>query len=396
MNLSKRAKKLTPSATLGMAAEAQRMRAEGIDVISFSTGEPDFDTPSYIKDAAKASLDRGCTKYAPPAGMPALREAIVRKLERDNGLAYTSQEISVTSGAKQAIANALLALVDPGDEVIVPAPYWVSYPPQVLLAGGEPVIVDTTKTGMKITPETLASAITGRTKALIFNSPSNPTGVVYSRDELAAIARVCVEKNVIVISDEIYEYLIYADEGHVSIVDADERMRPLTIIVNGVSKGYAMTGWRLGWAAGPQEVISKMSQLAGQQTTSPTSFVQEAAVVALDGPRDEVARMAGEFCARRDRMHALLRDIPGVSCHVPEGAFYHFPDMRAFMGKKCGGVEIDNDIALARALLTEAHVATVAGSSFGAPGFLRFSFAASTDMIDEGMRRVRKVLCEIH
>jgi aspartate aminotransferase len=385
IKLSERAKELIPSATLGMATKAAKLRDEGVDVISFSNGEPDFDTPAYIKDAAKGSLDRGFTKYTPVAGIPKLRDAISRKLSRENRLEYPSDTITVTCGAKQAIANALLAIIDPGDEVIVPAPYWVSYPPQVKLAGGKPVAIDTADSELKLTANALLKALTPKTKALILNSPSNPSGVVYSKEELASLAKVCVERNIAVISDEIYEYLLFSDGGHVSIVNAYEEVKPLTIIVNGVSKGFSMTGWRLGWASGPKEIITKMSQLAGQQTTSPASFVQEAAISALDGPRDEVMGWVEQFKVRRDAMQEHLSSIPGVSCHTPMGAFYHFPNMSSF----------GDDLALAELLLTKGHIATVAGTPFGAPGYLRISFATSLEKIDEGMQRLKSVLNDI-
>lgn len=393
--LSKRAQELEPSATLGMAAKAAALKAEGANVISFATGEPDFDTPETIKDAAKASLDHGDTKYAPSAGIPRLREAIAAKMKRDNDLAYAPEEISVSCGAKQAIANALLVLVDDGDEVIVPAPYWVSYPPQVRLAGGKPVIVDTTASAMKLTPDMLANACSDKTRVCILNSPSNPTGAVYTRDELAALSVVCREKDIVVISDEIYEHLIYDGKQHTSIVNADPAMRPNTIIINGVSKSYAMTGWRLGWAAGPKEIIAKLNQLASQQTTSPATFVQHAAAAALEGSLNDVKRMRTAFEERRNLMHELLNNINGVGSSRPAGTFYIFADMRAFIGQRFGDTIIADDLALAECLLTKAQVATVAGTPFGAPGFIRFSFATSPENIEEGVKRIKDVLTKL-
>lgn len=385
---------LAPSATLSMAAKAIKMREEGIDVIGFSTGEPDFDTPLHIKEAAKKSLDRGFTKYAPACGTSSLRQAISEKLKRDNLLEYSSDEITVTSGAKQAILNALLVILNPGDEVIIPAPYWVSYPIQVKLAGGKAVCVDTTNSNLRITKELLKSTINNKTKALIFNTPTNPSGVVYSEEELKDIAAVCLEHNIAVISDEIYEYLIYDGLKHTSIVQANPHMKDLTIIVNGVSKSFAMTGWRLGWAAGPKHIINKMTLLASQQTTCATSFVQEASVQALNGSMEEVKMMAGEFKKRRDLMYSLLTDIPDVSCTKAEGTFYLFPNMRNYIGKNFKNIQIENDIELANLLLTEGHIATVAGTPFGTPGFLRFSFATSEENIKEGMTRLKRVLTE--
>ena len=391
---SKRAQELKPSATLGMAAKAAALKAKGVDVISFATGEPDFGTPVMIKDAAKASLDHGDTKYAPSAGIPELREAIVAKMKRDNDLTYAPEEISVSCGAKQAIANTLLALVDDGDEVIVPAPYWVSYPPQVKLAGGKPVIVDTTASAMKLTSDMLANACSDKTKVLILNSPSNPTGVVYTKDELAALAAVCRENNIVVISDEIYEHLIYDGKQHTSIVNAEPAMRSHTLIINGVSKSYAMTGWRLGWAAGPQEIITKLNQLASQQTTSPATFVQHAAVAALEGPLDDIERMRAALEERRNHMHALLNNINGVAASRPDGTFYIFANMSPFIGQTLGDTHITDDLVLAEFLLTEAHVATVAGTPFGAPGFIRSSFATSREAIEEGVSRIKRVLTD--
>lgn len=385
ISISQRADELTPSATLSMTAKARQMREDGIDVISFSAGEPDFDTPLYIKDAAKQSLDRGFTKYTPSNGIKLLRDAISKKMKVENQLEYSADEITVTCGAKQAIANALLATIDEGDEVIVPAPYWVSYPAQVRLAGGKPLFVDTTDDGLKLTPKRLQDNLSNKTKALLLNSPSNPSGVVYDEKELIRLAKICMDNNIAVISDEIYEYLIFNGMKHLSIVNADSRMRDLTIIVNGVSKGFAMTGWRLGWAAGPSAVIDKMSILAGQQTTSPTSFVQEAAVKALNGNREDVHSMVAQFKKRRDRMYSQLKEIPGVQCLNPDGAFYLFPDMRNF----------GDDLELADLLLTKGHVATVAGTPFGAPGFLRLSFATSMENIDEGIHRLKSILTEL-
>jgi aspartate aminotransferase len=395
IKLSKRVQKLAPSATLGMAAKAAALRAQGANVISFATGEPDFDTPANIKEAAKKSIDRGDTKYAPSAGIPKLREAISKKMKRDNGLDYAPEEITVSCGAKQAIANALLATVDEGDDVIVPAPYWVSYPAQVKLAGGNPIILDTTANRMKLTPDQLANACSGKARAIILNSPSNPTGAVYTSDELKAIAKVCREKDIVVISDEIYEHIVYDDAKHVSILNADESLRDNTIIVNGVSKSFSMTGWRLGWAAGPKEVITKMNQLAGQQTTSPTTFVQHAAAAALEGSFEDVKHMCAAFAERRNRICAMLNEINGIEVERPAGTFYVFANMQSFIGKRFGNTAIPDDLALAELLLTEGHIATVAGTPFGAPGFIRFSFATSIENIEEGVARLRDVLTKL-
>lgn len=393
MKLSARAQQMKPSATLAMDAKAKQMKAAGVDVISFATGEPDFDTPLAIREEAKAALDAGMTRYTPSAGIPELRAAIREKLMADNDLAYADDQIAVTCGAKQAIFNALQVLCDPGDEVIVPAPYWVSYPEQVLLAGAAPVIVTTPqKNGFKLTPEALEKAITPRTAAIILNYPSNPTGSTYTREELASLGRMLAEHEVAIISDEIYEKLLYGRTPHCSIASAHPPARELTVLINGVSKAYAMTGWRMGYAAGPKQVIGKLVALNGQQTSGIPGFVQRACIRALRGPQEEVEAMRREFQARRDLMLERMLAIPGVICHKPEGAFYLFPDMSAYRGKRAGGARIESADDLAQYLLENAHLATVSGEPFGAPGHIRFSYATSRPVIEEGMRRLAEAL----
>ena len=396
MKLSPRAQKLAPSETLAMAAKARALRASGVDVVSFATGEPDFATPALITSAAKKALDDGLTKYPPSAGIPELRQAICAKLAKDNALTYAPEEICVTCGAKQAIYNALQVLVGDGDEAIVPAPYWVSYPEQVRLAGGKPVIVAAgADTAFKLTPAKLAAAITPRTRAIILNTPSNPTGSAYTREELAALAAVLVKHGVAIISDEIYEKLVYGGFRHVSVAAAYPAARDLTITVNGVSKAYAMTGWRMGYAAGPKDVIGAMTTILGQQITGIPGFVQRACVEALAGPQEEIERMRCAFEKRRDLMLGLLREIPGLRCHVPEGAFYLLPDVTAYLGTTAGGKTIADATQLAAWLLEEAHIATVAGDPFGCPGYLRFSYATSEANIVEGMKRFKEALSRL-
>jgi aspartate aminotransferase len=396
MKISKRAQEMTPSATIAMATKAKQMRADGIDVISFAAGEPDFDTPQAIREAAKGGIDEGLTRYPPSAGIPELRSAIREKLMRDNGLDYAEDEITVTCGAKHAIYNALQVMVDPGDEVIIPAPYWVSYPEQVKLAAATPVIAKTDpRNEFKISPADLEGAITDRTRAIILNYPSNPTGSTYSKDELRQIGEVLVGHGVAIISDEIYEKLVYDGETHCSIASACPATKPLAVIANGVSKAYAMTGWRMGFAAGPKNIIAKMSSLAGQQLTGIPGFVQKACVEAFAGPQDEVARMREEFAKRRGIMHERLMAIEGISCRMPKGAFYLFPDMSAYLGKKAGDRKIESSTDLAGYLLEKAHIATVSGDPFGAPGHIRLSYATSRDKIEEGVKRMARALSEL-
>lgn len=387
---------MSPSATLAMAAKARKMRAAGIDVISFATGEPDFDTPSFIKNSGKAGIDEGLTKYTPSSGIPELKTAIREKLARDNGLTYADDEIVVTCGAKQAIYNAIHVLAGTGDEVIVPAPYWVSYPEQVTLAGATPKFIATTQeSAFKITPATLAKAITARTRAIILNTPSNPTGSAYSKEELAGLGAILTKRNIAIISDEIYEKLVYGDFKHASIAAACPDARGLTVVVNGVSKAYAMTGWRMGYAAGPEEIVSKMTILIEQQISCIPGFVQKACAAALGGSGAEMDEMRDEFSARRDLMYKLLSAIPGVSCHLPEGAFYLLPNVSAFIGRRFGTNEMSNATDIANYLLDEGRIATVSGDPFGAPGHIRFSYATSRENIEKGIARFGESLSKL-
>jgi aspartate aminotransferase len=394
--ISQRACAMSPSATLAMAAKARRMRAEGVEVISFATGEPDFVTPPAIREEAKRALDEGLTHYTPSAGIPELKRAVVNKLARDNGLKYDDDEVTITCGAKQAIYNALQVIIDPGDEVIIPAPYWVSFPDQVRLADGKPVIITTTIDGsFKVTPKALEQAITSRTRAIILNTPSNPTGSAYTQEELERIGGLMCRHGITVISDEIYEKLTYDGFVHTSIAAAHPPAKEITIVVGGVSKAYAMTGWRMGFAAGPKEIITKMTMLVGQQITGIPAFVQRACVAAFDGAHEEVERMRREFESRRDLMLKRLLTVPGISCHKPEGAFYLFPNVGSYLGRKWKGHTMDSATALANFLLEEGHIAVVSGDPFGAPGHIRLSYAASREDIEEGIRRLKEALAKL-
>ncbi|MBN1283592.1 MAG: pyridoxal phosphate-dependent aminotransferase [Proteobacteria bacterium] len=396
MKLSQRAMAMQPSATLGMAARARKLAAEGVDIVSFAVGEPDFDTPANIREAGKRGIDEGLTRYTPSAGIPELRAAVREKLSRDNGLDYAVEEIVITCGAKQAIYDALQVIVDPGDEVIVPAPYWVSYPDQVMLAGGVPRVLATEESNaFRIMPEALAEAITPRTRAIVLNYPSNPSGSSYGAKQLAAIGEVLADRGVAIISDEVYEKLLYTGEPHVSIAKACPRCRELAVVVNGVSKTYAMTGWRMGYAAGPKEIVSKIGEIVGQQNSGIPGFVQKACVEALTGPQEEIKRMRAEFRARRDLMLEGLASIRGMRCHVPDGAFYLLPNVGEWIGRSWKGRRIADASALADFLLDEAHVATVGGDPFGAPGFIRLSYATSRQRIEEGVTRISKALSKL-
>ncbi|MFV2040508.1 MAG: pyridoxal phosphate-dependent aminotransferase [Candidatus Hydrothermarchaeales archaeon] len=382
--VSERLSQLKPSPTLEITAEAKALKAQGVDVIGFGAGEPDFDTPAHIKDALYKAVEEGFIYYTPTPGIPELREAVAEKLKHDNEIDYASDEVIVTPGAKQALFEAVMALVNPGDEVLIPAPYWVSYVPMCQIAGGRAVPAATSsEQGFMVSAEDLEGSITKRTKLLILNSPSNPTGAVIDRNNLLEIADLCIKEDIIVVSDEIYEHIIY-DAEHVSIGSLPG-MRERTVTVNGFSKAYSMTGWRLGYAAAPREIIKLMSNLQGHSVSNATSFVQKAGVAALRGSQDCVAEMTAEFRRRRDRIVELLNEIPGVDCPMPDGAFYVFADFR--------GVEADS-MKLASLLLEEARVAVVPGVAFGeaGEGFQRISYATDMEKIEEGLGRIEKVV----
>ncbi|MGA2317995.1 MAG: pyridoxal phosphate-dependent aminotransferase [Thermodesulfobacteriota bacterium] len=391
--LSNRAKSLKPSPTLAINAKAKSMQAQGIHVISFGAGEPDFDTPENIKQAAKKALDEGFTKYTPVGGIDELKDAIIKKFHRDSGLSYKRSEILVSCGGKHSFYNLAQAIFDQGDEVIIPAPYWVSYPPMVALANATPVIVETReKNDFKITPEELKKANTPKTKALIINSPSNPTGSAYTKKELEKIAEIGISKNFFVISDEIYEKIVYDGFQFTSIASLNDEIKKRTIIVHGVAKTYAMTGWRIGYTAGSEEIISAMNNIQSQSTSNPTSISQKASVEALIGPQDEVGRMVAAFGQRRNYIVDRLNKIPGVSCYKPVGAFYVFPNFSSYYGKSYQGKKIENSTHLADFFLDVARVAVVPGVEFGADPFERLSYATSMEDIKEGLNRIEEAL----
>jgi len=391
--LSHRAKSLKPSPTLAINAKAKSMQAQGIQVVSFGAGEPDFDTPDNIKKAAKKAIDDGFTKYTPVGGIDELKDAIINKFKRDSHITYKRSEILVSCGGKHSFYNLAQAIFDQGDEVIIPAPYWVSYPPMVALAGGTPVIVETTeKNEFKITPEGLNKALTPKTKALIVNSPSNPTGSAYTKSELERIAEIAISKSFFVISDEIYEKIVYDGFQFTSIASLSDEMKKKTIIVHGVAKTYAMTGWRIGYTAGPEEVISAMNNIQSQSTSNPTSIAQKASVEALAGPQNKVEKMVSAFAERRNYIVDRLNKMPGVSCYKPAGAFYVFPNFSSYYGKSYQGKKIENSTHLADFFLDVARVAVVPGVEFGADPFERLSYATSMEDIEEGMNRIEDAL----
>jgi len=387
--LSSRAKSLKPSPTLAINAKAKSMQAQGVHVISFGAGEPDFDTPENIKQAAKKAIDDGFTKYTPVGGIDDLKDAIIKKFQRDNQLTYKRSEIIVSCGGKHSFYNLAQAIFDRGDEVIVPAPYWVSYPPMVALANATPIIAETIeKNEFKITPEELKKAITPKTKALILNSPSNPTGSAYTRKELEGIAEIALSKNIFVISDEIYEKIVYDGFKFISIASLSDEIKRRTIIVHGVAKTYAMTGWRIGYSAGSEEIISAMNNIQSQSTSNPTSISQKASVEALIGSQSEVDKMVSAFGQRRNYIVDRLNKIPGVSCYKPVGAFYVFPNFSSYYGKSFQGKNIENSTHLTDFLLDVARVAVVPGVEFGADPFERLSYATSMEDIKEGLDRI--------
>ncbi|MDT0618655.1 pyridoxal phosphate-dependent aminotransferase [Salinisphaera sp. P385] len=388
--LSQRVQRIKPSPTLAVTARAAALKAQGQDIIGLGAGEPDFDTPDHIKDAAKAALDRGATKYAPVPGTPGLKKAIVAKFARDNELTYSTDQILVSVGGKQSFYNLFQATIDDGDEVVIPAPYWVSYPDMVQLAGGEPVIVKTDiDTGFKMTPDQLDAAITDRTRCVVINSPSNPTGKAYTRAELAALGEVLARHpDVIVATDDMYEHILWTEAPFVNIVNATPALFDHAIVMNGVSKAYSMTGWRIGYAGGPTDLIKAMSKIQSQSTSGATTVSQEAAQVALDGDQGCVADMVKAFKERHDFVVAALNDLPGVRCLESDGTFYSFPDFSEAIARNGA----DDDLAFSEMLIEKAGVALVPGSAFGAPGYLRLSFATSMKNLENALSRIRDIL----
>lgn len=396
LQLADRLSKMEESATIKMATMARELKAQGHDVISLSLGEPDFDTPDHIKEAAKKALDDGFTKYTPVPGLLELRQAVCTKLKRDNDIEAKPSQIVVSNGAKQSIANIFLALLNPGDEVIILAPYWVSYSEIVKLAEGEPVIVTSSiDEDYKVSAERIEAAITDRTKAILFSSPCNPTGSVYSYDELKAIAEVVARhENIHIVADEIYEYINFTDEGHISIGSFPE-VADRTITVNGFSKGFAMTGWRLGYMAAPQVIADACAKIQGQITSGATAFGQKAAEYALLADMTPTDKMREAFLKRRNMMIEMLSEIPGMQVNEPQGAFYIFPDISDFFGKKIGNETITNSDDFCEYLLQQAHVAVVSGDAFGAPNCFRISYASSEEQLKEAVSRMKTALAAL-
>lgn len=386
MQVAKRVQRIRPSPTIAAAAKARALKAQGVDIVDLTVGEPDLDTPDFIKDAAIQALQGGFTKYTEARGIKPLREAICRKLERDNALHYTPEEIVVSCGAKHALFNAFQALLNPGDQVLIFAPYWVSYPDMVLLCDGEPVILPTTEeTGFKPSPRQIADAITEKTRIVLINSPCNPTGAVWERALLEEVAEIVLRHDdLFIVSDEVYECLTYDGRNHISIASLNRRVRERTLVVNALSKTFAMTGWRLGYVAAPRPIAEAMAKIQSQSTTNPTSFVQIAAIRALSEPKGFPEQMRRLYDRRRKLFVSALNELDGVRCRMPEGAFYAFADFRATLNR----LNLPDDYALAEYLLEHAHVATVAGSAFGVPGYLRLSFAADEGALKEAVRRI--------
>ncbi len=391
--IAERVKDIGASPTMMVAAEAKKLKSEGVDVIDLSMGEPDFDTPNNIKDAGKRAIDENHTRYTLNPGTNELRIAIAAKLKRDNHLDYKINEIIVSSGAKQSVYNSILATINPGDEVIVPNPYWVSYPAMISLAQGKMVVIDTDESnGFKVLPEQLKEAISPKTKMLILCNPSNPTGSAYTRKELESIAEIVLANNFFVLSDEIYEKMVYGDFNFVSFPAIDPALKDKTILVNGISKAYAMTGWRIGYTAANEKVISAMNKIQSHSTSHPSSVSQVAAIEAVAGPQYVIHEMLESFRNRREFFYDAITSIEGITCYKPEGAFYLFPNISHYFNKKTEVLMVENSFDLAMHLLYEAHIAVVPGSAFGKEGYLRMSYATSIDHLKESIIRIRKAL----
>jgi aspartate aminotransferase len=391
MELANRVLSLTPSTTLAITAKAKELKEKGEDVIGLGAGEPDFNTPKHILDAALQSMNEGHTKYTPSAGLPALKQAIIKKFQVDQGLTYNPSEIIVGNGAKHVLYTLFQVILNDGDEVIIPTPYWVSYPEQVKLAGGVPVYIEGAEENQfKITPDQLKEKITGRTKAVIINSPSNPTGVLYSADELKQLGELCLAENILIISDEIYEKLVYGNNKHVSIAELSPELKQQTIVVNGVSKSHSMTGWRIGYAAGNKQIIEAMTNLASHSTSNPTTTAQYASIAAYNGPQEPVEEMRQAFEQRLEIIYDQLIAIPGFSCVKPQGAFYLYPNVRE-AAQLTGFDDVDDFV---EALLVEAKVAVIPGSGFGTPDNIRLSYATSLEQLEKAVVRIRQFVEE--
>lgn len=391
VNLSSRVQQIKPSPTLAVTNKAAELRAAGNDIIGLGAGEPDFDTPEHIKSAAIEAINRGQTKYTAVDGTPGLKKAIIAKFKRDNNLTYEPGQILVSSGGKQSFFNLALALLNPGDEVVIPAPYWVSYPDMVKVAEGVPVVIETTQANrFKITPEQLAQSITAKTRLVVLNSPSNPSGMAYSKAELEALGDVLLKHpDIMIATDDMYEHILWTSEAFVNILNARPELYDRTFVLNGVSKAYSMTGWRIGYAAGPQQVIGAMKKIQSQSTSNPASISQAAAEAALNGPQECVADMVQAFRKRHDWLVDALNTLPGVNCIPGDGTFYVFPSFQGVIDATDG---VENDVDLAEHFLSTAGVAMVPGSAFGTPGFMRLSFATSMDTLEQAIIRLRKAL----
>lgn len=395
INVSKKIAGIAPSLTLAIDAKLKQMVADGIKVYGFGAGEPDFDTPKYIRDAAFEAINKGVTRYTAAQGTMELRKAICTKLERENGLKYTPNEIIASSGAKHSLSNTFAAILNPGDEVIVPVPYWVSYTEIIKLNDGIPVLVETKKeNNFKMTKDELLNAITPKTKAILINTPSNPTGAVYSEQELRDIAEVAVSKNLFVVSDEIYERLVYDGKEHVSIASFGEEIKELTIVINGMSKAYAMTGWRLGYAAGSEKIIKAMSSVQSHAVSHPSSVTQYASTAALNGLQDDVVKMVAEFEKRRTYMYERFNAMEGLSCIKPEGAFYVYVDISSYLGKEMCGIKLNSSMDFAQIMLEKGHVAVVPGAAFGTDSYIRLSYATSMETIKNGLDQFERFVKE--
>lgn len=396
MKLSARANRIQPSATLAITAKEKALKAQGIDVVGFGAGEPDFDSPDYVKEAAVEAIKKGYTKYTPVGGIDQLKDAIIERMKQDYGFGYEKAELVVSCGAKHTLFNLTQAIIETGDEVIIPAPYWVSYPEQVTFAEGTPVILETREEdGFRIDPDELKKLITPKTRALVLNYPSNPTGVTYSEAELRAIVDVAMAAGITIISDEIYDKIIYDGAKHTPVASLGEDVKKATILVNGASKTYSMTGWRIGFAAGDKDVIKAMANIQGQSTSNPTSIAQWAAVSAYASPQDLITQRTAEFEKRKDYIVDRLNSIPGIKCVSPRGAFYAFPNVSACYGKSFNGKAIGSSLDFTGFLLDEAKVAVVPGDSFGADSNVRISFATSMENIVKGMDRIEEAVAKL-
>ena len=393
MKVSERSKLVKPSVTLALAAKAQAMRAQGVDLVNFTAGEPDFDTPQRIKDAAVQALKKGMTKYTDVRGIEPLREAVAKKYLKEFALQYTKDEVLVSCGGKHALYNIFQAAIDPGDEVLIPSPYWVSYSDMVLLAGGVPKLLPTTEAnGFRITPEELKGAMTSRTRAFVFNSPSNPTGAAYGFEQIQGLCRILEQHSCLILSDDIYEKIVYDGFRFHSILAIEPKLRERTIIFNSLSKSYAMTGWRIGYALGPATVISAAAKIQSQSTSNATSIAQAAALEALSGPQDEIGVMVGEFHKRRDVIVKRLKGMPGITCFKPQGAFYVFPNVRSLLGKTANGKKLSSASDVVDYFLTEARVLAVPGEDFGSTENIRISYATSIEEIEKGCDRIEAAI----